>query len=900
MIDIQLALEAKMHGAGMDRFVRNNDRAIASGAASDTEWFRRLTRNFVKPMADGIQAYLDYYEGRRGRPSASLVHLRCMPTEVASYIAIKTIFDGLMNPNQTAQGVAEQIGRRIEDEVRFTRLENAAPKYIKAIKESLKRQASQKYSHGHDVMVHAEKLLSEDQQRKDKYGVDLERFTGWSDNDIFNLGGKLIELFASNMLLNGQPVIRKRNIRRSLRDEVVVLESTEAMEQWVEEYKAVVGEMSPAYAPCVMQPLDWTGPRKGGWHTPKMQRGMPLVKCRDHSVLSRMTRAQMPSVYTAVNALQAVQWRVNKRVLLVANEARLRSLPLALPAREKLETPPCPVPAHFADLRGAELMEVLEPVQQEAFRAWKTEAAKTYNAEAERKAKYREAAATIDQGIQYQDYENIHFVYTCDFRGRVYAQSSLISPQGGDLQKALCQFSESMALGDEGEFWFKVHGANVWGWDKLPFEERVANVSADEFTDDCLDIAADPLTFTNWTQADKPWQFLAWCFEYADFVSHCETESPETFHSRVAVAMDGSCSGIQHYSAMLRDEVGGKEVNLVPGDRPQDIYGAVAKIVARWMEDVVDGKVPCESFERMLAKAEVRAKAHREDGGSWDSIMAPPFTLNALESKMIAAEWLRIGVTRSLTKKPVMTLPYGSSQMTCREAMAAHLSDLQKAENDKARAQGRQPVTVHQFNDGKGSMSSQQAELFASGLTWEAIGEVVVAARAAMRFIKKVTHEVASRNVGLEWVTPTGFIVSQCVFDSTARRVKTQMMGETFFTIREENPTVSVTKMKSSAAPNFVHSCDGSHLVLATEQYSLNGIKSIAVVHDSFGTHAGNTGKSRRLLIGSFVDMYLQFDVLRDFYEAQCERVTCDLELDLPATGTLDLEQVRSSKYIFA
>uniref|UniRef100_A0AAU6W0C2 DNA-directed RNA polymerase n=1 Tax=Pseudomonas phage Ulina01 TaxID=3138549 RepID=A0AAU6W0C2_9CAUD len=895
MLETQLILESKMHGAGMERFVRNNDRAINAGAASETDWFRRLTRNWVKPMADGIQAYLDYYEGRRGRPSASLVHLRCLPTEVASYIAIKTIFDGLRDPSMTAQNLAERIGRRIEDEVRFTKLETAAPKYIKAIKESLKRKASQKYSHGHDVLVHAEKLLSEDQSRKDKFGVEMTRFEGWAENDIFNLGSKLIELFANNMLLNGVPVIRKRNIHRSLRDEIVIIEATEAMEAWIEEYKVVIGEMSPSYAPCVVRPLDWTGPRMGGWHTEKMRRGMPLVKCNDHKVLSRLTKAQMPSVYAAVNALQGVEWRVNKRILQVANEARLRGLPLAIPARERFEMPPCPVPSHFSALRGAELMDALEPVQQEAFRAWKMEAAKTHNDEAERKAKYRSVSATIDQGIQYQDFERLHFVYTCDFRGRVYAQSSLISPQGGDLQKALCQFANGMELGDSGEYWFKVHGANVWGWDKKEFDERVSLVSEQSFIDDCLDIAADPLTFTDWTQADSPWQFLAWCFEYADFVSHCETSPAEKFISRVAVAMDGSCSGIQHYSAMLRDEIGGKEVNLVPSDRPQDIYGAVAKIVARWMEDIVEGKVPCESFERMLTKGEKLLS-----NSEWSAAQQAPFVLNAFESQMIAAEWLRIGVTRSLCKKPVMTLPYGSSQMTCREAMSQHLEQLQKDENEKARGQFRKPAMMHGFNDGKGSMSRQQAELFASGLTWEAIGDVVVAARAAMTFIKKVTHEVSQRNTALEWATPTGFIVHQSIFDTTCRRVKTQMMGDTFFTLREETPVISVNKMKSSAAPNFVHSMDASHLVLAVEGFSNNAIHSIAVVHDSFGTHAGNTAKLRSILSNSFVDMYQKHDVVKDFYDQQCDRVMCDLELDLPATGSLDLEAVRTSKYMFA
>ncbi|ATW58212.1 RNA polymerase [Pseudomonas phage uligo] len=884
MQQIQLDLEAKMHGAGLDRFVRNNDRAVNGGMGSDTDWYRRLTRQFVKPMADGIQAYLDYYEGRRGKPSASLVHLRCLPTEVSSYIAIKTIFDGLTNPNQTAQNLAEQIGKRIEDEVRFMKLEGAAPRFIKAIKESLKRSSSQKYSHGHDVLVHAEKLLSEDKTRQDKYGVAVDRHLSWSDNDVFNLGGKLIELFANNMLMDGEPLIQKRLIIRSATDKVNVIESTPAMDLWVEKYKVVVGEMSPAFAPCVVKPLDWTGPRFGGWHTEKMRRQMPLAKCKSQAVLSRLTQKQMPTVYRAVNALQAVEWRVHQQILSVANEARLRGLPVAMPAREKLETPPCPVPSMFNELRGAELMAVLDDDQKEAFRQWKADAAKTYNDEAERKAKYREVVATIDQGIQYKDFDRIHFVYTLDFRGRVYCQSSLISPQGGDLQKALCQFANGMALGTEGVKWFKIQGANVWGWDKKTFPERVRLVSEGDFVELCLDIAADPLTFTDWTQADKPWQFLAWCFEYAAFVSHCETEPAETFISRIAVAMDGSCSGIQHYSAMLRDEVGGREVNLVPGDAPQDIYGAVAKIVGRWMEDISELQEPCESYTRMLSKGALEGQ----------------FKLDPLEAQMLARAWLNIGVTRSMTKKPVMTLPYGSSQMTCRESIAQYLNDLQKKENDQARGQFRKPVPVHPFNETKGSMSRMQGELLASGLTWEAIGHVVVAARAAMRFIKKVTHECGIRNQHLEWVTPTGFIVNQCIFDSTARRVKTQMMGETFFTIREETKTISVNKMKSSSAPNFVHSMDASHLCIAVDDLAAHGITSIAVIHDSFGTHAGNTELLRKLLINSFVDMYLSHDVIKDFYEAQCDRMMVDLELDLPAVGTLDLETVRSSQYIFA
>jgi DNA-directed RNA polymerase len=38
----------------------------------------------------------------------------------------------------------------------------------------------------------------------------------------------------------------------------------------------------------------------------------------------------------------------------------------------------------------------------------------------------------------------------------------------------------------------------------------------------------------------------------------------EEFVSHLPVAFDGSCNGLQNYSMMLRDEVGGAATNLVP------------------------------------------------------------------------------------------------------------------------------------------------------------------------------------------------------------------------------------------------------------------------------------------------------------------------------------------------
>lgn len=51
---------------------------------------------------------------------------------------------------------------------------------------------------------------------------------------------------------------------------------------------------------------------------------------------------------------------------------------------------------------------------------------------------------------------------------------------------------------------------------------------------------------------------------------------PTTFISHLPIYQDGSCNGLQHYAALGRDQEGGKEVNLVPAEKPSDVYYSVA------------------------------------------------------------------------------------------------------------------------------------------------------------------------------------------------------------------------------------------------------------------------------------------------------------------------------------
>jgi DNA-directed RNA polymerase len=82
------------------------------------------------------------------------------------------------------------------------------------------------------------------------------------------------------------------------------------------------------------------------------------------------------------------------------------------------------------------------------------------------------------------------------------------------------------------------------------------------------------------------------------------------------------------------------------------------------------------------------------------------------------------------------------------------------------------------------------------------------------------------------------------------------------------------------------------------------GIKSFAMIHDSFGTHAADTDALFATVRDCFVEMYQQNDVLGQFKEAVASRLQNEALLDkLPVrlvTGELDLEEVKYSMYCFA
>lgn len=875
LAQLQVKLEIGMKLAGKERFDRNNKRAIDAGSNSETDWNRRIISELIHPMTQAIEAYIEYYTGRRGKPVQALAYIKLIEPKTTAFIALKTVLDQSVKDINLDQ-VIDKIGARIEDQVRFSHMEEHSEKYTNKIKERLKQGRTKNYKHQRTVLINGENRLIEGSEKYeplpvwDSWGVDIHR----------HIGSMLLEIILEHVTFEGNPVFKKINIFAQAGkkfNKITKVVPTEYVCEWVDKYKAVMEEESPAYRPCIIPPLDWTTPTNGGYHVPEIQQTLPLVKCRK-SQLNRLTIEQMPMVYKAINALQAIPWTVAKDVLQVAQDIKALGLDIGMPQREPLEIPPCPVPEEYKELKGKELKVFLTDKEWNDFMTWRREAASIYQEDNKRKAKYLSYHSTIGIANLYKDFDKIYFVYTMDSRGRIYARSDTISPQGDDFQKGLIRFADGKKLGTDGYHWLACHGAGKWGNDKIPFGERVRFI--DDMKDDIRDFIADPLTNKGWLKADKPWQFLNWCFEWSALMDWIDMgNAPEDFVSYTPCSQDGSCSGLQHYSAMLRDQTGGFAVNLVPGLSPRDIYTQVSNLMLLKLKEIALTGVLGFDMPKTMEESNV---------------------LDKEEIKAIANGLMRIknGINRSLTKPPVMTKTYGSTFMRCKETTHQYFHDLQVKEEKEAAADNRKAVPVHDFND-SGEYNIYTAKFICSKLIWESLNETVTSAVEGMGFIQKVAGYMAKAGSHMEWETPTGFIVEQHAYESKARRVKTQLLGNTRFTILEETKKLDIHKMQSSSSPNFVHSMDASHLVLAVCGFVDAKFTGIAVVHDDFATHACNTGKLRDILRQTFVNLYKYNNVLAQLLEHNEALILEEIDIDVPEYGTLDIEQVLKSEYTF-
>lgn len=386
------------------------------------------------------------------------------------------------------------------------------------------------------------------------------------------------------------------------------------------------------------------------------------------------------------------------------------------------------------------------------------------------------------------------FAQNLDFRGRTYPIQPHFNHIGADLARSLLLFAKGLPLGDKGLDWLKIHAINLTGtMKKNPLSERLDYANT-ILHSDIIDSADNPMDGRKWwMKHENPWQVLACCKDIAKAV---RSKDHREYVSHLAVHQDGSCNGLQHYAALGRDLEGGLAVNLMPTDRPQDVYSRIVDLV--------------ESQRRTDAATA---------GFKYKDI----------------AKQLEGVVDRKVVKQTVMTTVYGVTRYGAREQIARQLHA--KDFNDKA---------------------VWQAAQYLASLTFTSIGQMFSRSQIIQDWFHDCAYTI-STNIGkpVLWNTPLGFPVTQPysklsspkTTDSSGKRVR--LPGKDLVTMALSS------KQRTAFPPNYVHSLDSSHMML-TALYCQNQGVTFASVHDCFWTHARTVDQMNRVCREQFVALHSQ------------------------------------------
>ena len=591
-----------------------------------------------------------------------------------------------------------------------------------------------------------------------------------------------------NCLAESTGWVATRTVFRAPKDSPTYLtyqpEFLKAKEALLAQAEAFAGCMWP----MLCEPNDWAEEFKGGYLTNDLRKLTRLIRTR---IPRRCLLLQDSKALVMLNLLQKVPYRINDRVLELANFCMEQRLTVGK-FRAEEPTPPPPKP---------EPWETASEEDKLSYRRMRTEIEDQNSALAQKNYRTTEALYVANKYKK----DTFWIPWSFDFRGRVYPIPTSLSPQGTDFDKSLIYFEEE---GSVNEWWLAFHVATTYGLDKAPMNERIDWVNKNH---DFLSLVAnDPEgTISEWSSAEEPWCFIAAAIEYYQCVIKGTKKT-----SGLPCSVDATCSGLQHLSALALDRTAAEMVNVVPTDKPSDGY----KIVAE-------------------------------------------------KAKEILPEHLHDHITRKVTKRTVMTTPYGVTENSARDYIRQELKGIELE---------------------KGELQQIVKAIYRYG-----VRKVFDGPCRSMEFIQKVAGErIKSGATTIEWITPSGFPVVQEYRRNEAETVNTKLLGQRVRCelLKEwEERQIDLQKAKTAASPNLIHSLDAALLHLVFAEWSA----PFTVIHDCVLGRSCDMDSMGSAIRDKFVEIYSQ-PVLKDW--------SGQLGVDFDESvmlNTLDINDVQQSSYFF-
>ncbi|KAI6022796.1 DNA/RNA polymerase [Pisolithus microcarpus] len=561
--------------------------------------------------------------------------------------------------------------------------------------------------------------------------------------------------------------------------------------------------LHPRHLPMLVKPKPWLGPEEGGYFYNRSFVMRFKDSAEQQTYLEHATTlGNVELVYAGLDVLGSTPWKINRHIFDVVLEVwnsgeRLCKIPPVVfdkPQPEKPEN-------YHTDIKA-------RSVYSQRLRAYQQDKANNHSDRCSVNYKIEIARAFLG--------DVFYLPHNLDFRGRAYPIPPHLNHIGDDLSRGLLMFAEAKPLGERGLRWLKIHLANLYGFDKGSFDERVAFVM--NHLDDIYDSAERPLEGRRWwTTAGDPWQCLSTCMELR---AALESGDPEGYMSTLPIHQDGTCNGLQHYAALGGDREGAAQVNLAATDRPSDVYTYVANMVNQVVE---------------------------EDAAKGDRV----------------AQMLVGKISRKVVKQTVMTTVYGVTYIGARDQIERQLKDRGDIPEEECWATSSYLARKVLYCIGDlfaGAKAIQTwlnlcARLISKSIPGDRLEEAIQREQqkdgSSLNVLSRIRKEQMAAVV---WTTPLGLPIVQPYRKTKRKQIMTAL--QTVY-ISDPNSPAEVNGVKQASAfpPNFIHSLDATHMMLTALECRTRGIV-FASVHDSYWTHACSIDQMSAIIRDTFIALH--------------------------------------------
>ena len=238
----------------------------------------------------------------------------------------------------------------------------------------------------------------------------------------------------------------------------------------------------------------------------------------------------------------------------------------------------------------------------------------------------------------------------------------------------------------------------------------------------------------------------------------------------------------------------------------------------------------------------------------------------AEEAKPHVPECIRPYMDRKTTKRTVMTVPYNakpySNRGYIREALLERGVEVEKDDLT---------ATVKAVRD--------------------AMNVIVPGPMQVMKWIESEVAAAIDRGLTeLQWVTPSGFVVTQKLMKKKVQEIELQLLGRCHIKIAtEDGDKVDKSHHKNATAPNLIHSLDASLLHLSALRFDA----PISLIHDSVLCRATDMSVLSAIVRETYMHLFAEHDYLTTFAHH------IGAETEPPMCNTLEPASVIESTYFF-